>query len=122
MEDKNYYGEEGCCLDCPDCYEDFWCQSCLCHDCKWYELLSIDYNNVQEGRCNFFQNAYARIEDITWRTKTEKAYLFIWNEKDSFWCPKSIIESYEKKVLIIPMWFLKNNDLLEDLEFSILGV
>lgn len=33
---EDYYGEEGCCLNCPDSEEGCLCYNCKCTKCYWY--------------------------------------------------------------------------------------
>jgi hypothetical protein len=45
---EDYYGEEGCCLNCSDAHDGCLCFSCKCRKCDWYEFDYLE----DSGYCN----------------------------------------------------------------------
>lgn len=46
---KDYFGEKGCCLTCPDQKPKCLCYDCRCIKCEWYEFFEC----VRKGKCSY---------------------------------------------------------------------
>ena len=113
----NYYGEEGCCLVCPNKYEGCLCYKCKCTKCSHYTrdivgMIGSITIVSGSGCCDISVKQKRRqeivfVEPVELLKETEKAYLLFIDDKE-IWFPKSLTDLSNKcgKVSISLPWWL----------------
>jgi len=137
-----YYGEDGCCLTCPNAHLGCLCFNCRCRVCAHYDS-ELRRCSIAVARQDKWERVYVDIDDVV--AETEKAWcvktIDIGLEDIEVWIPKSMAkivtlvehtppdgtlshwQNKKRKVkcLILPKWLAVEKRILELDEFDYWG-